>query len=228
VNPLQFGPSEDLATYPRDEEHDLAQLRDAGVDVVFLPSAEEMYPPGATTTVTVGEIGDVLEGAVRPGHFAGVATVVVKLFNQVRPDVAWFGQKDAQQLVVIRRVVADLSLPVEIRACPTVRAPDGLALSSRNAYLDDHERGRATALYDALQQGAEVLRSEGNPAAAEKMMRDALTARGVDVDYAVVVDPDDLTPLDGPGAALLAVAGRVGTTRLIDNLVLSSHTPTEA
>jgi pantoate--beta-alanine ligase len=229
VNPRQFGPSEDLQAYPRDEARDLELLRSEGVDVVFLPAVEEMYPAGSSTSVTVGPIGDILEGAARPGHFAGVATIVTTLFNIVRPEVAWFGQKDAQQLAVIRRVVSDLSLSVGIRGCPTVRARDGLALSSRNAYLSDDERARATSLFVALQQGAGVLESERNPEAAEKTMVETMTAHGIDVDYAVVVDPDDLAPYEGPGPALLAVAGRAGKTRLIDNLLLSppDHAPAE-
>jgi pantoate--beta-alanine ligase len=232
VNPLQFGPAEDLETYPRDEAGDLELLEAEGVDVVFLPSSAEMYPAGSSTSVTVGELGEVLEGAVRPGHFAGVATIVTKLFNVVRPDIAWFGQKDAQQLAVIRRVVVDLSLPVEVRACPTVREPDGLALSSRNVYLDDAGRQGAAALIAALRLGARVLEAERNPAAAEKTMFEAMTAEGVEVDYAAVVDPDVFTPFDWHGAALLVVAGRVGNTRLIDNLLLllpsPDHSPSEA
>ena len=221
VNPLQFGPTEDLASYPRDEVADLVALRAAGVDIVFLPSVEEMYPEGASTSIRVDPIGDVLEGAVRPGHFDGVATVVVKLLNIVSPDAAWLGQKDAQQLAVIRRVVADLSLPVEIHAAPTVREADGLAMSSRNAYLTPDERIRATALYASLRSGARVLESERNVEAAEKTMLETMVAEGVEADYAAVVDPDDFTPFRwGQGAALLAIAARIGTTRLIDNVLL--------
>lgn len=221
VNPLQFGPSEDLDTYPRDEAGDLEMLAAEGVDVGFLPSVAEMYSESRTTTVSPGPIGEILEGAARPGHFDGVATVVTKLFNIVRPEAAWFGQKDAQQLAVVRRVVADLSMKVEVNAGPTVRDPDGLAMSSRNAYLSPDDRIRATALYSALRAGARVLETEREVAATEKTMLETMTAGGVDTDYAVVVDPDDFTPFDWDGdAALLAVAGRIGNTRLIDNLLL--------
>ena len=220
VNPLQFGPAEDLDTYPRDEAGDLELLRDARVDVVFLPAVAEMYPEGRATTVSAGGIGEILEGATRPGHFDGVATVVTKLFNIVRPDAAWFGQKDAQQLAVVRRIVDDLSMDVEINAGPTVREADGLATSSRNVYLSSDERIRATALYSALRAGANVLQTERNVEATEKTMGETMTAEGVEVDYAVVVDPDDFTAFEWNGAALLAVAGRVGRSRLIDNLLL--------
>lgn len=220
VNPLQFGPGEDLDTYPRDEAGDLDLLRSEKVDVVFLPSVTEMFPDEQTTTVRPGRIGEILEGAARPGHFEGVATVVTKLFNIVRPHAAWFGQKDAQQLAVIRRVVADLSIAVDIHAAPTVRDPDGVALSSRNAYLDSEGRSRATALYSALRGGARALEMERDVAAAEKTMQDTMTAEGVEVDYAAVVDPDTFQPFAWAGAALLAVAGRVGSTRLIDNVLV--------
>jgi pantoate--beta-alanine ligase len=225
VNPLQFGPAEDLDSYPRDEAGDLDLLRAEDVDVVFIPSVAEMYPPGRTTTVRAGAIGKVLEGAARPGHFDGVATVVTKLLNIVRPDAAWFGQKDAQQLAVIRRVAADLSMDVEIHAGPTVRAPDGLAMSSRNVYLSPDERRRASALFAALRAGAVVLETERNVEAAEKTMLEAMTAEAIEVDYAAVVDPDDFAPFEWEGAALLVVAGRVGKTRLIDNMLLLPTPP---
>ena len=151
VNPTQFGPNEDFNRYPRDEAADLALLESLGVDVAFLPSVEEMYPPGGTTFVDVGPLGEVLEGAARPGHFRGVATVVTKLFSMVQPHRAYFGQKDGQQSVVVRRFTRDLGLPVEIMVCPTVRESDGLALSSRNRYLTPEERAQAPALYRALQ-----------------------------------------------------------------------------
>jgi pantoate--beta-alanine ligase len=229
VNPLQFGPAEDLDTYPRDEAGDMDLLASEDVDVVFLPSVAEMYPPARSTTVSPGAIGEILEGAARPGHFDGVATVVTKLLNLVRPRAAWFGQKDAQQLAVIRRVIADLSLDVEINAVPTVREPDGVAMSSRNAYLSADDRIRATALYSALRAGARVLETERDVAATEKTMLETMTAEGVDADYAVVVDPDDFTPFEwGGDAALLAVAGRVGDTRLIDNLLLLPQSPPRA
>jgi pantoate--beta-alanine ligase len=226
VNPLQFGPQEDLDAYPRDEAGDLDRLEAEDVDVVFLPSVSEMYPDGRTTTVSAGPLGEVLEGAVRPGHFDGVATVVTKLFNIVGPDTAWFGQKDAQQLAVIRRIATDLFMRVEIKAGPTMREPDGLAMSSRNVYLDAGDRSRATALFAALRSGARVLETEANVEGAEKTMRDSMNAEGVDVDYAAVVDPDDFTPYDWTGrAALLVVAGRVGNTRLIDNVLVLPRRP---
>ena len=228
VNPLQFGPSEDFETYPRDEASDLDRLRAEDVDVAFLPSVVEMYPDGRSTTVSAGALGEVLEGAARPGHFDGVATVVTKLLNIVGPDDAWFGQKDAQQLAVIRRVVTDLSIPVEIHAGPTMREADGLAMSSRNVYLSGNERIRAIALYSALRAGARVLETERDVAAAEKSMLETMRAQDVDVDYAAVVDPDELTPFEWRGAALLLVAGRVGTTRLIDNLLVLPKSPPPA
>lgn len=220
VNPLQFGEHEDLAAYPRDEDADVAKLEAAGVDVVFVPSVAEMYPEGRATVVDVPPLAAVLEGASRPGHFAGVATVVTKLLNVVAPDFAFFGQKDAQQLAVVRRLVVDLSLPVEIRACETVREPDGLALSSRNAYLDGDERRRAAGLFEALREGGRVLREEGNVDSVEKTMLEVMRARGIEPDYATVVRPDDFGDFDGHGPALLVAAARVGTTRLIDNLLL--------
>jgi pantoate--beta-alanine ligase len=220
VNPLQFGPGEDFATYPRDEDADLRRLESAGVDVAFLPGVDDMYPPGRSTSIEVGELGGILEGASRPGHFAGVATVVTKLLNIVGPRVAFFGQKDAQQLAVVRRVAADLSIPVEIRSCPTVRDADGLALSSRNVRLDAGERTRATALYDALRSGQRVLTEEHSVPAAEKTMLDVMRSANVEPDYAAVVDPDSFRPYPGEGRALLLVAARVGQTRLIDNLLV--------
>lgn len=220
VNPLQFGEHEDLAAYPRDEDADVAKLEAAGVDVVFVPSVTEMYPEDRATVVDVPPLAAVFEGASRPGHFAGVATVVTKLLNVVAPDFAFFGQKDAQQLAVVRRLVADLSIPVEIRACPTVREPDGLALSSRNAYLDPDERRRAPGLFEGLREGERVLREEGNVDSVEKTMLEVIRARGIEPDYATVVRPDDFRDFDGHGPALLVAAARVGTTRLIDNLLL--------
>ena len=224
VNPLQFGPDEDLAAYPRDEQSDLDLLESEGVDHVFLPTVDEMYPPGRATEVTVPALAGVLEGASRPGHFAGVATVVTKLLNIVQPGAAFFGQKDAQQLAVVRRLVADLSIPVEIAAGPTVREPDGLALSSRNAYLGAGERATATALFEALEAGTRVLREEANVAAAEKTMIETMTAAGAVPDYAAVVEPDTFRAYEGRGQALLVVAARVGATRLIDNFLLDEIT----
>lgn len=223
VNPLQFGPHEDFAAYPRDEDRDLGVARERGVDVVLLPETSEMYPDGRITSIPVGPLGDVLEGEDRPGHFDGVATVVVTLLNIVAPDVAFFGQKDAQQVAVVKRVVRDLALPVEIEVGPTVRAPDGLALSSRNAYLGDDERRRAGALRRALEAGkATVL--DGDLGAAEKAMWEVLISTdGVDPRYAKIVDPDSFErpeTWDRSSPLLLVVAARVGGTRLIDNLLV--------
>ncbi len=219
VNPLQFGPREDFAAYPRDERRDLQLASDAGVDIVFLPSVDEMYPPGRTTTVSVGPIGDVLEGADRPGHFDGVATVVTKLFNLVSPDVAFFGQKDAQQVAVIKQMIRDLSLDIELVICPTVREPDGLALSSRNAYLSPDERQRASALHRALLAGAGSL-PEKDFDATEKKMWELLVSEGLEPSYAAAVNPETFGPPDPHGPVLLVVAARLGKTRLIDNLLV--------
>ena len=227
VNPLQFGPGEDYERYPRDLDADLATLARGGarVDVVFAPSAAEMYPSGPIVRVSSGSIGTVLEGAVRPGHFDGVLTVVLKLLNLTAPDVAVFGEKDAQQLLAVRRMVADLELPVEILGVPVVRQPDGLALSSRNAYLDDDERARALALSAALRAGAEA---GGQGADAVRAAAAAvLDAAGVEPDYLVCVDPTTVedVPAAYAGRALLLVAARVGTTRLIDNTAVDVVPP---
>ena len=199
VNPTQFGPGEDFTAYPRDEAADRAVAAAEGVNEVFAPNVAEMYPDGFATTVSVGRLGERLEGAHRPGHFAGVATVVLKLLLRIRPDRAYFGQKDAQQLAVIRRMVADLDLPVEIRAVETVRAPDGLALSSRNAYLSEAERRRAPSLHRAL------------------LARDPSLVEG-EVDYLEVVDPETFCPADPRPGMLVVGAARFGSTRLIDNV----------
>ena len=209
VNPSQFSAADDLARYPRDEEADAAMAREAGVDLLFAPTSEELYPPGFATWVEPGELATVLEGAARPGHFRGVATVCTKLMGIVAPAVAFFGRKDAQQVAVVKRVVADLDLPVEISALPTVRDADGLALSSRNAFLSPAERGVALALPRALQAGLEAHRSGGDAAAAARGVLGA--ERGLSVDYVAVADLDGLT---------LAAAVRVGSTRLIDNVNL--------
>ena len=218
VNPLQFGPNEDYQSYPRDERRDLELAEEAGVDVAFIPTVEEMYPVDAGTTVKVGGLADVAEGAARPGHFDGVATVVVKLFNAVQPRWAVFGQKDAQQVAVIRQVVRDLAIPVEIVVAPTVRDRDGLALSSRNAYLHPEQRRSAPALYRALQEGETVLRETGSIEGAEKTMRERIEEAGLELEYALVVDPRTFGSPDGEGARLLIVAARAGHTRLIDNV----------
>ena len=223
VNPLQFGPSEDLAAYPRDRGADLAVLAAEGVDLAFLPSDEEMWPVPPDVRLAVGGLAERLEGLVRPGHLDGVATVVAKLLHLVGPSRAYFGQKDAQQLAVVRRMVADLAFPNQIVACPTVREPDGLAVSSRNAYLSPDERRRATALYRALRAGQAVFEAgERDPAAVEAAARDLLEgAPGVAVDYVALVDPVTFEPVKQaePGQ-VLATAARVGRARLIDNVIL--------
>jgi pantoate--beta-alanine ligase len=223
VNPTQFGPSEDLARYPRTPERDAALLDAESVDVLFMPSAEEMYPPGFATRVEVGRIGEVLEGASRPGHFAGVATVVLKLFQLVRPTRAYFGQKDAQQLAVIRQMVRDLNLPVAIVAGPTIREPDGLAMSSRNAYLNPAERRAATVLYHALTAArARYKAGERDAAALRHVMRKTVAEEPLArLDYAEVVGADTMeAPATAEAGALLVIAARIGTTRLIDNMAL--------
>jgi pantoate--beta-alanine ligase len=223
VNPLQFGPTEDLASYPRDRDGDLAVLEAEGTDLAFLPSDREMWPAAPQVRLHVGALGERLEGARRPGHLDGVATVVAKLLHLVGPSRAYFGQKDAQQLAVIRRMVTDLAFPNEIVACPTVREPDGLAVSSRNAYLSAEERGRATVLYRSLEAGrTRFVAGERDPAkielAAEELLR---SEPGVEVEYVALVEPDGFEPVERAEAGqVLAVAARVGRTRLIDNVIL--------
>jgi pantoate--beta-alanine ligase len=220
VNPLQFSPSEDLNKYPRDERRDLETAKRERVDVVFLPSVDEMYPPDATVRVSAGALGEIHEGASRPGHFDGVATVVAKLFNIVRPDVAIFGQKDAQQVAVVRSLVRDLDMDIDIRVGPTVREPDGLAISSRNVYLSSEERASALSLWRALQRGVARLSRDDDPEMAAEEMWAVLTASSrVEPDYAVAVDPGDMGPPRPERPVLLAVAARVGSTRLIDNVL---------
>jgi pantoate--beta-alanine ligase len=223
VNPLQFGPAEDLASYPRDREADLAVLRAEGVDLVFLPAEMEMWPAPPDVRLQVGALADRLEGLARPGHLDGVATVVAKLLHLVGPSRAYFGQKDAQQLAVVRRMVDDLAFPNQIVACPTVREADGLAVSSRNAYLSAAERGQATALYRALRAGLAAFRAgRRDPAAVEAAARDPLEdAPGVEPDYLALVDPATFEPVKQAEAGqVLATAARVGRTRLIDNVIL--------
>jgi pantoate--beta-alanine ligase len=217
VNPLQFGPDEDLDRYPRTPERDLELLAELGVGLVFAPGALEMYPAGRpAVTVDPGPLGGLLEGASRPGHFAGVLTVVTKLLGLVRPDVAVFGEKDYQQLALIRRTVADLELGVQIVGVPTVREPDGLALSSRNRYLDPDQRQQAPALSRALRAGAAA-----GPGGAGAVLRAAAAElRGIDVDY-LALRGVDLGPAPAGGPARLLVAARFGSTRLIDNLPLT-------
>jgi pantoate--beta-alanine ligase len=221
VNPAQFNDSKDLAAYPRTEGQDAAEAAGLGVDVLFAPPDSEIYPPDFATSIQVNGLSEILEGAERgASHFAGVCTVVSKLLNIVQPDVAYFGQKDAQQLAVVSRMVKDLDIPVRIEAMPTIREPDGLALSSRNRRLSADDRARALALHDAL-QAAETAVAAGERDAAR--VREIATAQlgGVDAEYLAIVDPesfDELTTIDG--RALVAVAARVGPVRLIDNVVL--------
>jgi pantoate--beta-alanine ligase len=219
VNPLQFGEGEDYDHYPRDTEGDLELLEGEHADVVFLPSVELMYPSSATTRVSAGPVGESFEGVDRPGHFDGVCTVVAKLFNLVGPDRAFFGQKDAQQAAVLRRMTRDLGYPIDIVVGPIVRESTGLALSSRNAYLSEAERRHATALWRALRQGEGVLLDTKDAAQAEKTMWSTLyEADGVDPSYAAAVDPETFEAPRPDGPILLIVAARVGRARLIDNL----------
>ena len=223
VNPTQFGPKEDLAKYPRSFDRDCELLERERVEFLFAPSVEEMYPPGAVTWVTVEELSSKLDGLSRPGHFRGVTTVVSKLFHIVDPDLAFFGQKDAAQLAVIRRMVRDLNLPVQIVACPIVREPDGLAMSSRNAYLDPEQRQQALVLHRSLMRVGQLV-DEGERNAAKlleagraEFSREPL----VRLDYFEIVNPDTLDSVaDVSGGELAAVAAYVGSTRLIDNIVL--------
>jgi pantoate--beta-alanine ligase len=229
VNPAQFGPGEDLEGYPRDEERDLAQARDEGVDLVFAPAVEEVYPSGFATTVEVGALTGTLEGdPAQRGreHFRGVTTMVTKLFNMVGPDVAFFGQKDAQQALVIRKLVRDLDLPVRIEVCPTVRDSDGLALSSRNGYLSPEDRERAVALSRALRAAeARVARGEVDAGSVLAAARAVLDAAGIEPDYVELRSTTDLSPVERVnGSTLLAVAARVGRARLIDNTILRGGT----
>ena len=224
VNPTQFGPNEDFAAYPRPLEADLAACRAERVDAVFLPEVAEMYPPNAATCVSVSRITEVLCGASRPGHFNGVTTVVNKLFNIVQPDLAYFGQKDAQQVVVIRTMVADLNMAVTVRTCPIVREPDGLAMSSRNAYLSPAERSQAVCLSAALAWArAEAAAGRTVSEHLVEGMRGIITAAGPClIDYLACVDPETLSPLtSAAGPTLLAVAVRIGPARLIDNCLLN-------
>lgn len=224
VNPLQFGPAEDFSRYPRTMEADLAVCAAEGVSLVFAPATDEMYLPDRQVGVSAGPMGTVVEGSFRPGHFDGVLTVVLKLFNLVRPDVAVFGRKDAQQLALIRRMVADLDVPVTVVGGETVREPDGLALSSRNRYLSPADRVTALALSMALRAGAERGTPDEILRAAQAVLDAAAAADPpLVLDYLVLADPATFTPVSGDhrGEAVLAVAAKVGTTRLIDNVVLT-------
>jgi pantoate--beta-alanine ligase len=233
VNPAQFNEQADLDRYPRDEGMDVKLAEEAGVDFLFAPPVAEVYPRGFATTVSVARVSEGLEGAQRGrAHFDGVATVVTKLFTMVAPDVAYFGQKDAQQVAVVRQLVSDLDLPVAVEACPTVRAADGLALSSRNAGLSVDERQRATALYQALATArALVAAGERDPALVTAGAVATLSARGVQPEYFEIVSADTMTPVPRvAGRVLAVVAARVGVTRLIDNDVIdvTDDTETEA
>ncbi|MFQ3650836.1 MAG: pantoate--beta-alanine ligase [Gemmataceae bacterium] len=223
VNPTQFGPNEDLSRYPRPFEADLALCRESGVDVIFHPTPETMYPADYRTYVEVTGLQDVLEGASRPGHFRGVATVVLKLFHLVQPDRAYFGQKDAQQVRIIQQMVRDLAVPVELIVCPTSREPDGLARSSRNVYLDPQQRAAAVVLSQALEQARQLV-EQGQRNAHEilaAVRRLLATEPLAQLDYAVVVDAEQLKPVERiSGPVLIALAVRFGSTRLIDNILL--------
>ena len=222
VNPLQFGPAEDLDKYPRTMERDAAMLEQLGADVLFTPGAEEMYPPGAQTYVLVEELSNRLDGASRPGHFRGVATVVAKLFEIIRPDVAFFGQKDAAQVAVLRKLVNDLDMDVEIVVCPIVREKDGLAMSSRNAYLTPEQRQQAPVLYRSLLRvQTAVDHGERDSAKLIEIGKRVIAGEpGVRLDYFAIVDPDTLDPVaDVSRCALVAMAAYVGSTRLIDNIL---------
>jgi len=215
VNPTQFGPGEDFTRYPRSLEADVAALAGRGVTWIFAPQADAIYPPGCATRIVVDGPARRFEGELRPGHFSGVATVVCRLFLAVPADVAYFGAKDWQQTLVVKRMVRDLGLPVEIAVSPTIRESDGLAMSSRNAYLSGDDRARATALAERAWRAGDTV------AAIEQTMRAHLASRGVAVDYAAIVDGESLEPPSRPAAdAVALVAGRLGSTRLIDNLLL--------
>lgn len=223
VNPTQFGPQEDLSKYPRDLQRDLGLLEPLGVDLVWMPTPEIMYPAGYQTWVAVEEITRPLEGAMRPGHFRGVTTVVAKLFNAVQPHSAYFGQKDAQQAAVIRQMTRDLNFPVEVAVCPIVREPDGLAMSSRNVYLDPEQRRAATVLYRSLNAAKQAYeRGERDAGQLRQIMKDVLAAEPLaEVQYVSCADYDTLEELTTvSGKALLSMAVFIGRTRLIDNFVL--------
>jgi pantoate--beta-alanine ligase len=223
VNPTQFGPSEDLTRYPRDLDRDLTRLRDTAVDLAFVPEVDQIYPAGFATSIDVGPLATILEGASRPGHFAGVATVVAKLFNIVQPTRAYFGQKDAQQCAVIRHMVRDLDLPVEIVVRPTIRDASGLAVSSRNSYLTPAEHDQATVLFRALSAAnAAFAAGERTAAVLRAIVTDMIAGEpAVRLDYVSIADPESLEEceLAGPGA-VVSLAAFVGKTRLIDNLAL--------
>ncbi len=226
VNPLQFGPSEDLAKYPRTLDRDAQLLEELGVDLLFVPGVDEMYPSGAKTYVLVNELSDKLDGASRPGHFRGVATVVAKLFEITRPDCAFFGQKDAAQVAVLRKMVSDLNLDVELVICPIVREHDGLAMSSRNVYLSPEQRQQALVLNRSLRRVQSAVEAgELHAATLIEIGKQVIaTEPGARLDYFAIVDPDTLDPVtDLSRGALIAVAAYVGPTRLIDNIVVAAN-----
>jgi len=226
VNPTQFGPGEDYDRYPRDLERDLSMCKSVGVDLVFAPGVSEMYEPDACTRVTVSGLTQNLCGRSRPGHFDGVTTVVCKLFNMVRPDRAYFGQKDAQQVAVVRRMVRDLNIPVEVREMPTVREPDGLAMSSRNVYLSPDQRRAALSLHRSLRTAADMIeKGERSAAKIRERMIDIILSSGLaELDYVEIVDADSLRNIDTlKGEVLIAVAVKFGQTRLIDNIKVVVH-----
>lgn len=228
VNPSQFGPGEDLQKYPRTLEADRQALEDCGADLIFAPPADEVYPPGCDTWVEIGAVAGPLEGRCRPGHFRGVATVVLKLLNMVGPDVAYFGQKDFQQTVVVRRMVEDLNVPVVVRVCPTVREPDGLAMSSRNRYLGPRAREQAVVLWKSLGLAGRLVDQGRRDAQgiADEVRRLILSAGEAQIDYVALADPQTLRPVDRlDGRTLLALAVRIEGTRLIDNCLLDPPKP---
>jgi pantoate--beta-alanine ligase len=231
VNPTQFGPHEDYPRYPRDLDGDvrkLAQMGGGGADMIFAPEPRAMYPEGDETRVTVGSLAEPLEGEHRPGHFAGVATIVAKLFAVVGPGVAMFGRKDYQQLLVVRRMARDLLLPVEVVGYPIVRERDGLAMSSRNAFLSPDERARSLSIVRGLDAAARLFAAgERSPRELERVARESVAAAATSIDYVEARDADTLSPVPDPigPRAVLAVACRIGSTRLIDNIVLGEDTP---
>jgi pantoate--beta-alanine ligase len=226
VNPTQFGPNEDLQRYPRPLEQDCQMCQREKADLVFVPEVVTIYPPGFSTFVEVTDLQEGMEGRWRPGHFRGVATVVLKLFNLVQPDLAYFGQKDGQQVRLIEKMVADLNIPVSLRICPTVRAPDGLALSSRNQYLDPAQRRHAPVLFQALQEVQHRIENgERDALVLRRLLTERIAATpGAVLDYAEVVQSDSLRPVDRlQGQVMIALAVRFGTTRLLDNILVQTH-----
>ncbi|HZG16440.1 MAG TPA: pantoate--beta-alanine ligase [Candidatus Bathyarchaeia archaeon] len=225
VNPLQFGPNEDLSRYPRDLEHDRKVAKAAGVDLLFTPSVEEMYPSRVLTNVSVSQVSEPLCGKSRPGHFDGVATVVMKLFQIVQPDLAFFGQKDAQQVAVVEQMVRDLSVPVEIVRCPIIREEDGLAMSSRNVYLGEEERKQATILYQTLQHARALIESKQTVNQIIGEMKKMINTQPLaDIDYAEILRYPDMAAVNtwtSGEKVLVALAVRFGRTRLIDNIILT-------